>query len=499
MNRRDRRKLKSRESKGATRKLRAPAATESDPAVLRQYGDELVKAQQFESAASAYRKAIDLDPGHARTWTSLGFVLTRLRRRDEAIPCYEQAHTLAPDDIEIAHDLAALLHGDQRHAEAAALLEQVLDARPDLPEAQFNMAQCRAVLGQKDESIAHYKACIRAAKNASALQPGNANLPLTAGKSLANMGLHLDAIEWYRQALAIDARNLQANYYMGKSLGQVGRYDEAETHLRQAITRYPGFLNAHRTLASLYMQCEQHEKAAACMRQILKLDPEDAECQHFLGAMRPGKAPENSPRDYVVNLFNSYADRFDDHLVGRLKYRGPQLLRDAVTPLVSPGRPNGTIVDLGCGTGLCGPLFRDIAETLVGVDLSPDMLTKAEGRGVYDRLECDDVVDAALAFDGTLSGVVAADVLVYIGRLDPLFSAVSRALVPGGWFAFTTEIARNEPYELTITGRYAHRASYLREMAAEHSLEVMVLEDRVGRFQNGEPVQVNVAAMRRRS
>lgn len=43
-------------------------------------------------------------------------------------------------------------------------------------------------------------------------------------------------------------------------------------------------------------------------------------------------------------------------------------------------------MDLGCGTGLMGPLLRQHVEHLAGVDLSQGMIDKARERGCYDEL-----------------------------------------------------------------------------------------------------------------
>ena len=209
------------------------------------------------------------------------------------------------------------------------------------------------------------------------------------------------------------------------------------------------------------------------------------------------KSPDTSPTAYIVNLFDSYADRFDDHLVNTLQYRAPQLLRAAIEPLIDNIRLKGTILDLDCGTGLCGPLFRDIADQLIGVDLSPEMLEKARQRELYDTLQCDDIVTAISAFDGNLAGAIAADVLVYIGRLDPLLASAYNAIQSGAWFAFTTEICTGRDFELEITGRYSHSEEYLRRAAGEHGFDIVSLEKRISRYQGGEPVNVNVTVLRR--
>ena len=46
----------------------------------------------------------------------------------------------------------------------------------------------------------------------------------------------------------------------------------------------------------------------------------------------------------------------------------------------------GSMLDLGCGTGLGGAAFRPVVDWLVGVDLSPAMIAQAATKGLYDRL-----------------------------------------------------------------------------------------------------------------
>src|SRR4029077_13878734 len=92
---------------------------------------------------------------------------------------------------------------------------------------------------------------------------------------------------------------------------------------------------------------------------------------------------------YVRRLFDQYAGRYAAALTERLNYRGPTRLHDAVEAVMrAAARPMrfGSVLDLGCGTGLggaaCGPFF----DCLVGVDLSPAMIAQAATKGLYDRL-----------------------------------------------------------------------------------------------------------------
>ena len=91
------------------------------------------------------------------------------------------------------------------------------------------------------------------------------------------------------------------------------------------------------------------------------------------------------------------------------------------------------VVDLGCGTGRwLEVLKRAGARSLVGVDLSREMLNLAEAKlGGAARLLCADYADAALASDSA-DIVFCNFVLSYIDDAEQFFRLVRRILRPGG-------------------------------------------------------------------
>ena len=104
------------------------------------------------------------------------------------------------------------------------------------------------------------------------------------------------------------------------------------------------------------------------------------------------------------------------------------------------------MLDLGCGTGLCGGWLQTLPGRLVGVDLSPAMVKQAETKGAYDALVVGDILDylRAMADEGDARDfawlIVAADVFVYLGDLLPVLTAAAAVLQHGcGLLAFTVE------------------------------------------------------------
>ena len=208
-------------------------------------------------------------------------------------------------------------------------------------------------------------------------------------------------------------------------------------------------------------------------------------------------APAQVPSQSVADLFDRYAGTFDEHLRGKLGYRAPELIAAAV----EANRTSGAgmdVLDLGCGTGLCGPLLRPMAKTLVGVDLSPGMIDKARERGVYDRLEVGDLIETLRRSPRAYDLLVAADVFVYLGDLAPTFEAAAAALRPGGLLVFTVEAAtKGDRYQLQqASRRYAHSQGYLRRLAGMYGFETCSLTGIEARVDAGRPVSGYLAVLR---
>jgi predicted TPR repeat methyltransferase len=224
-------------------------------------------------------------------------------------------------------------------------------------------------------------------------------------------------------------------------------------------------------------------------------DPDDYHGARLqLARFGAGEATPRMTDAYVRRLFDQYAARYDSALTEQLAYRGPQLLRGAVSIVMTAAERAmrfASVLDLGCGTGLCGVAFRQYADWLAGVDLSPAMIAQAAAKGSYDRLAVGEIEtfladDAAHAQKYDL--VLAADVFVYLNDLAPTLSAIARVLAPSGIVAFSIESNPGDGVKLLPTLRYAHADAYLRRTLEAAGLAVAHLAAASARSEQGVPV-----------
>ena len=120
----------------------------------------------------------------------------------------------------------------------------------------------------------------------------------------------------------------------------------------------------------------------------------------------------------------TYEDTVQDEMDVRL------LERIATVDCAAAGR----VLDLACGTGRIGTWLRARGvASLDGVDVTPEMLAKAEARGVYRRLVAADIRDTGLPA-ASYDLVVESLADEHLPELGSLYAEVARLAAPSSTF-----------------------------------------------------------------
>lgn len=389
-------------------------------------------------------------------------------------------------------NMLAAVHGMlEEYVEAEQCARKVLELQPTSDGAYNNLANALKSQGKLAQAEASYRRALQ-------LQPNNAN----AYNNLAGLLRALSKIEeaqaCYVRALQLKPDYVEACFSLGILLQQQHKTDEAQVYFQQVIQMKPDHVKALLLLGSIFREKGAVKDAETLFNRALQINPESEETHYHLAILGVGEMPAQPPSEHVKQLFDGYAENFDEHLIGQLHYRAPELLYNLLSPMLHKKGEGLDVLDLGCGTGLCGPLFRDVASHLVGVDLSPGMLDKARKRNIYDDLLLGDVTLALSASIAAYDLVVSTDVFIYFGDLQRVFELVYAALRPGGMFAFSTESAEHvDQYELRVSGRYAHAAEYISRLARGVALDEVSVKTVELRHEFGKPVMGNIFVLRK--
>ena len=280
-----------------------------------------------------------------------------------------------------------------------------------------------------------------------------------------------------------------------------GDFSGAAEILAQTVDLAPRFATAWFALGAIRDRLGDRDGAVAAFVHARDADPEDYHGARLqLARLGAGAATPAMTETYVRRLFDQYAGRYDAALTEHLNYRGPAILTSAVEAAMRAAdwsnsrRPMhfAAMLDLGCGTGLAGAAFRPFVDRLVGVDLSPAMIAKAEAKGLYDRLVSAGLADflgEEAARDAKYDLVIAADVFVYINDLAQVIDACARILAPEGLLAFTVETHSDAGTKLLPTLRFAHGEATLRAAMTAAGLTPLTIEAAMVRTEKDEPVE----------
>lgn len=216
---------------------------------------------------------------------------------------------------------------------------------------------------------------------------------------------------------------------------------------------------------------------------------------------------DRCPKEYIVSIYSSFANHFDNTLVKKLKYQTPDKLRDVVDQVRQRDQIQSTTnsitlgADLGCGTGLSGVAFEGCVDEMYGIDLSKEMVDRASTRKCYKELFVGDLEDIFKLVDfHSYHLIIACDVFVYIGNLRSIFQSVHRSLcIKSGLFAFSTECleesSSTNPYLLHKCARFSHKMSYIESLAKDIGFTIRHIEKSIIRQNGGKDVIGNLVVM----
>jgi predicted TPR repeat methyltransferase len=407
---------------------------------------------------------------------------------------YRHVLQIDPDNAD-ALDLLGMLAAQTGHLpQALALLDRAIERAPDVADFHINRGNVLRLKARFEEAATAYRAAIAINGNAVGAY-------MNLGAALSRLGELDSATEAAQRAVELAPDNADVHYVLANIQCDRRQWEAATAAYRRVLALAPAYLDAYEGLVHLLCRAGNAEEAGELLRSWRRLDPDDPRSAHMLAALTGEDVPACASSGYIRAVFDRFAESFDEKLHS-LDYRAPQLVAAAVEAAIGVGRGDLEVLDAGCGTGLCGPLLRPYARRLVGVDLSPAMLQRAELRGSYDALVPADLPDFLEEARQQFDLIASADVLCYFGNLTPILTAAGTALRPGGHFAFTVEhLQEDEDAGLRLNrhGRYSHTVAHIVAAAGAAGLVVARSDGGVLRTEAGEPVAGLVVLLRRPS
>lgn len=385
----------------------------------------------LQKAKQKYLEILKELPENSKVLGNLGIVCRDIGEIEEAISYCRKAVSFSHDDPSQMLNLGAVYEAAGNLQEAREVYTEILQKAPEEPRALNNLGKTLHLLGDSDGGL-----------------------------------------QFLQKAIALAPHYPLALNNIGVILSERGDIESALRYLEKSRELDPDNADSLYNLAGVYNILGRTSDSIETLEKVIMLNPEHLSAKHMHSALK-GEVTDTAPHQYVVETFDRYASRFESHIQKKLGYDSPQAL-GILLRQYQPDTMYENCLDIGCGTGLSGIPFRDRCRNMTGVDLSPQMLKKAEEKNIYNDLICGDVYEYLDNTRPQVDLVISADVFVYLGRLDIFFIKLDGCVMPGGILCCSIERYEvNGEFTLRTSGRYAHSVEYFRRISSENGYCVL--------------------------
>lgn len=487
------------------------------------------RSGNIELALDMLRRLIKIQPNNIQALANLGGLLVDIGSNEEAITILKRAVGLQHGFAEAENNLATALTKLGRNEEALEHYRNALTANPDAVDTLDNIGNTYAQLGRMNEALAAYQKSL-------IISPMRYATLVRAGDLYYDTRCVDEALACYRKAIDLDPNAHEALAGMGVVLHDLGRLDQAMECLAKACAAAPQRADLMIWLGWVLADMNRSEESGACaaraktmltdagtsdfelgklfaavgeridaeyfLRRYLEYDPTDKKGAVFiLASIGVTDVPSRTERTYLCNYYDAArAEGWDSNKHNR----PPQLVVDMVESQIHE-MEQIVVLDLGCGTGRIGELLGSRVGAIDGVDISPEMLRKAHGKGCYRNLFEQDLVSFLDHQGASYDLIVAAAAFIYFSDLRVIFSLSASVLRDGGLMIFTLlkgdSIAASgiaEYHGHVMDGCFCHAPDDVRRMASECGFEVLRVDENIHEYNRlMNPIPGLVVALRR--
>ncbi len=492
---------------------------------IKQNALDFLKNGEYEKAAKLYVQLAMTHPEDENYLISAANCYDRIGDKKVALGLYKKAYEVNPQSLTLIINLSTIYYELKNYEQSKQFAEKALAIKEDNFSATMNLGNVCYARGDFEQALVYYEKMY-------ALNPNSYNAIVNIANTAYNLGQYLHAIEFAQ--LAIAKRPTHADPYIvaGNCYAELMKTEEAAGCLKKASEIEPNSDWLCNSVAALYQKAGNWKQSLVYAWKAIVLkgnkvsaddhinfgymlyEAEDSGqkelIEHYLArweemfadnpivryicsAIRHEQNVTATDLTYVKKLFDGFAGSFDEILT-ELDYQVPQyiaeLLKDTLkTKLFKKRR----ILDLGCGTGLCGEAIKTYFpnEEFYGVDISEKMLAEAGKKDIYKMLYADDIMSFLDASTDVYHAVTAGDVLTYMGDLKPLFREIAGKIKFGGLlcFSISKNIYNQNDYYLSSSGRFAHSLAYIHRLLKYCGFEVLKQEEHVLRREGVHDVE----------
>ena len=208
------------------------------------------------------------DAFHRNDFT-YGVALFQRGYLDPAAASFQQVIAAKPNEPDAYYNLGTLYLRKNAFAESRQYLEQAVKLRPNYPEAWNNLGMIAAQQGQADDAIRNFNESLRQ-------RPDYAIALLNLGNVYRRQENFAEAEKLLKRALELEPENPEVHYNLGMLYARQERLQTASEYLQRAVNLRPDYPDALNNLGVFFVREERYpeaeEKFTTCIRVAPNFD-----------------------------------------------------------------------------------------------------------------------------------------------------------------------------------------------------------------------------------
>ncbi len=185
---------------------------------------------------------------------------------EQAAASFQQVIAAKPQEPEAYYNLGTLYLRRNAFPDARRYLEQTVKLRPDYPEAWNNLGMVAAQEGQADEAIRNFRQSLL-------LRPSYVTALLNLGNLYRRQGAVEEAEKLLSRVLEIEPDNPETHYSLGMLYARQEQLQRASQYLEKAVNLRPDYADALNNLGVLFVREEQYPKAKEKFEICIRVAP----------------------------------------------------------------------------------------------------------------------------------------------------------------------------------------------------------------------------------
>ena len=185
---------------------------------------------------------------------------------EQAAASFQQVVAAKPQEPEAYYNLGTLYLRKNTLPDARRYLEQTVKLRPDYPEAWNNLGMVAGQEGQTDEAIRNFKQSLF-------LRPGYVTALLNLGNLYRRQGAVEEAEKLLSRALQLEPDDPETNYSLGMLYARQDQLERASNYLEKAVNLRPDYPDALNNLGVLFVRQQNYSEAKQRFETCIRLAP----------------------------------------------------------------------------------------------------------------------------------------------------------------------------------------------------------------------------------